>query len=170
MSSLAKLDQSVLPNDLKAEQMLLGSILINPEVLLRITEFLKADHFFELLHRKIFDAIISVSDKGFNPSQITVKTVLDKEESFKLAGGADYLSKLASSAITVINPYEYGRLIFDLSVKRSLIALGQEIIKNAYDTDVTYDASLQIEQAESKLYHLAESGTSDKGFISLNHH
>ena len=113
-----------LPYNVQAEQMLLGAILINPDLLNHVTEFLKAEHFFEILHQKIYNAILAITDKGITPTQIAIKTIIDREEDFKQAGH-EYLTKLATLAIIVINPYDYGRLIHDLAIKRNLIKIGE---------------------------------------------
>jgi replicative DNA helicase len=71
--------ERVLPANIKAEQMLLGAVLINPILIEQVSEFLRAEHFFEPLHQKIYNSIEVVSDKGLTPSVIALKSMLDKE-------------------------------------------------------------------------------------------
>ena len=156
-----------LPYNLQAEQMLLGAILINPDLLNQVVEFLKTEHFFEILHQKIYRAIIAITDKSLTPTQLAIRTILDREEDFQASGGSEYLTKLATLAIMVINPYDYGRLIYDLAIKRNLIKIGEDIVNTAYDQAITNEASTQIEQAENNLYHLATEGFNERSFVKI---
>jgi len=79
--------ERVLPANIKAEQMLLGAVLINPILIEQVNEFLRAEHFFEPLHQKIYNSIEIVSDKGITPSVIALKSMLDKEPLFTELNG-----------------------------------------------------------------------------------
>lgn len=160
-------DSRTAPYNLQAEQMLLGALLVNNEVLNRVSEFLKANHFYEPIHKKIFEAINLVIDKGISATPISLSNMFGQDEQFKTIGGTDYLGKLAMLATTVINAGDYGKIVYDLAVKRQLIAVGEEIVTTAYNAGINYSASEQIEAAESKLFGLASEGLSEKGFVSL---
>lgn len=111
------------PVSIEAEQMLLAAILINPTLIEQVNEFLRAEHFFEPLHQKIYNSIEVVSDKGLTPSVIALKSMLDKEPLFIELNGEEYLLKLMTMAMVVINPHDYGKIIFDLATKRNLIQI-----------------------------------------------
>ena len=155
------------PCNVQAEQMLLGAILINAEILNQIGEFLRPEHFFEILHQKIYHAIIVITEKSLTPTPVTLKSMLDRDPVFIDAGGQSYLGKLATIAMVVINPYDYGRIIYDLALKRSLIKIGEELVNTAYGSSLDHEALQQIEQAEAKLYDLATEGISEKGFVGI---
>lgn len=155
------------PYNIQAEQMLLGAVMVNNEVLNRVTEFLKSDHFYEPIHKKIYEAINVIIEKGISASPVSLANMFSGDEQFKFIGGSDYLGKLAIFATTVINAGDYGKIIYDLAVKRQLILVGEEIVTSAYNSGIDYSASEQIEAAEAKLFNLASEGLSEKGFMSL---
>jgi len=162
--------ERVLPANIKAEQMLLGAVLINPTLIEQVNEFLRAEHFFEPLHQKIYNSIEIISDKGLTPSVIALKSMLDKEPLFIELKGEEYLIKLTTMAMVVINPHDYGKIIFDLAIKRNLIQIGEDIVNTAYDSTLENTGTEQLEMAESKLYHLASEGINEKSFISIKDH
>jgi len=147
-----------LPANIQAEQMLLGAILINCDLLSHVSEFLRSEHFFETLHQRIYKAIEVLVDKGLTATPITLKSMLDKDPLFIEVNGPDYLAKLTTLAMVVINPRDYGKVIFDLAIKRNLIKIGEEIVNGAYDATLESKAEEQLEEAESKLYHLSSEG------------
>jgi replicative DNA helicase len=138
-------------NNIKAEQMLLGAVLINPTLIKQVNKFLRAEHFFEPLHQKIYSSIEIVSDKGLTPSVITLKSMLDQDPLFIELNGEEYLIKLTLMAMVVINPHEYGKIIFDLAIKRNLIQTGEDIVNAAYDST---SENTRIDQLEIKLKDL----------------
>jgi replicative DNA helicase len=156
-----------LPSNVEAEQMLLGAILINHELLNHVTEFLRSEHFFEELHQKIYHAIEVVTEKNMSPTPVIVKTFLGGDQAFQGIGGESYLSKIATLAMMVINPYDYGRVIYDLAIKRNLIRIGEDVVNKAYDSSAEYSADAHIENAESQLYALASSGLNEKSFVRM---
>src|SRR5262249_29474279 len=80
---------------------------------------------------------------------------------------SQYLARLAAEATTAINAKDFGQAIYDLSVRRSLIRVGQEMIDVAYDAPVDFAPRKQIEDTERKLYKLAEPGAQNSGFQSF---
>ena len=113
----------VAPNNIDAEQALLGAILVNNDAYYRVSDFLEAGHFFEELHRRIYEVATSLIKAGKVATPITLKTFLGDQD----LGGvtvSQYLARLAGEATTVINAQDYGRTIYDLAVRRSLIGIG----------------------------------------------
>lgn len=159
--------QREIPANVQAEQMVIGAIMINNEALNKVGEFLLAEHFYEPIHQKIYNAIGTIIDKGISASPISLKSMLSNDEQFQQIGGSDYLAKLATIAMTVINVYDYGRIIYDLALKRNLINIGEEIVNVAYDSQLDHSANEQIEEAEHRLFNLASDGISDRGFINI---
>lgn len=153
----------IAPNNLDAEQAILGAILVNNDAYYRVSDFLEASHFFEDLHRRIYDIASSLIKAGKLATPITLKTYLGDQD----LGGvtvSQYLARLAAEATTVINAEGYGRTIYDLAIRRSLIGIGEELVNVAYDAPVEATPRDQIEEAERKLYELAETGRYDGGF------
>jgi replicative DNA helicase len=152
------------PHNIEAEQALLGAILVNNEAFYRVSDFLEPRHFFEPIHQRIFELAGGLVRAGKVATPVTLKTFLPAD--FNVAGLSlnQYLARLAAEATTIINAEDYGRTVYDLSVRRDLIAIGEEIVNSAYDAPVEASPSSHIEEAERKLYEIAESGRYDSGF------
>jgi replicative DNA helicase len=153
------------PHNIEAEQALLGAILVNNEAFYRVSDFLKPEHFFEPIHAKIFDLAASLIRAGKVASPITLKTFLPADLDVAGLNASQYLARLAAEATTVINAEDYGRTIFDLATRRSLIIIGEAMVNVAYDAPVDVSPTDQIEDAERQLYEVAETGRYDGGFL-----
>lgn len=162
--------ERIIPANIRAEQMLLGAILIKPSQIEQVNDFLKAEHFFEIFHERIYTAIEILINKDLTPSLVALKSMLEKDQLFTEVGGEEYLVKLTTMAMVVINTRDYGKIIFDMAVKRSLVNIGEEIVNNAYDSTLEYTGAEQLEHAESKLYQLASEGINEKSFVKVADH
>ncbi len=130
------------PHNIEAEQALLGAILINNDAFYRVSDFLKPAHFFETVHQKIFDIAANLIRVGKTATPITLKTFLPPD--LDIAG----LSA-----------------IYDLAIRRDLIRIGDDMVNVAYDAPVEFSPQNQIEDAERRLYELAELGQYGSGFL-----
>ncbi len=151
------------PHNVEAEQALLGAILVNNDAFDRVSDFLIPDHFCEEIHRRIFEVLSSLVRAGKIATPITLKTFLGDHD----LGGItvpQYLARLAAEATTIINAADYGRMIYDLAIRRGLITIGEEIVNVAFDAPVDHSPREQIEEAERQLYGIAESGRTEGGF------
>jgi len=155
------------PNNIEAEQALLGAILVNNDAFYRVSDFLKAEHFYEPLHRKIYAVAQDFIRMGKVASPVTIKTFLPAEEKVGDMTVAHYLARLAAEAVTIINAADYGRAIYDLATRRALITVGEDMVNIAYDAPVDMAPQEQIEDAERRLFELAETGRYDGGFESF---
>ncbi|TDR32272.1 replicative DNA helicase [Aquamicrobium defluvii] len=156
------------PNNIEAEQALLGAMLVNNDSFYRVSDFLKATHFYEPLHRKIFEVASELIRMGKMANPVTMKTFLPAEEKVGDMTVVQYLARLAAEAVTVINAADYGRAIYDLATRRALITVGEDMVNIAYDAPVDMSPSEQIEDAERRLFELAETGRYDGGFESFS--
>ncbi|MBN9070688.1 MAG: replicative DNA helicase [Rhizobiales bacterium] len=155
------------PNNIEAEQALLGAVLVNNDAFYRVSDFLKPSHFYEPLHRKIFEVAAELIRMGKIATPITLKTFLPADEKVGDITVAHYLARLAAEAVTVINAVDYGRAIYDLATRRALITVGEDMVNIAYDAPVDMAPRDQIEDAERRLFELAETGRYDGGFESF---
>ena len=155
------------PNNIEAEQALLGAILVNNDAFYRVSDFLKSLHFYEPLHRKIFEVAAELIRMGKVATPITLKTFLPADEKVGDMTVAQYVVRLAVEAVTVVNATDYGRAIYDLATRRALITVGEDMVNIAYDAPVDMAPSEQIEDAERRLFELAETGRYDGGFESF---
>jgi replicative DNA helicase len=152
------------PHNIEVEQALLGAILVNNEAYYRVSDFLQPTHFFEPLHQKIYDITASLVRSGKAATPITLKTFLPADLDIAGLTASQYLARLAAEATTVINAQDYGRIVYDLHTRRSLIQIGEEMVNVAYDAPVDQAPQEQIEETERRLYELAETGRYDGGF------
>src|SRR6195256_4654314 len=144
------------PHNVEAEQALLGAILVNNEAFYRVSDFLEPRHFFEPIHQKVYEVTASLVRVGKTATPITLKTFLPPDIDVAGLTVSQYLARLAAEATTVINAADYGRTIYDLAVRRSLIIIGEDLVNTAYDAPVDAAPRDQIEDAERQLYELAE--------------
>src|SRR5258707_8481215 len=149
------------PHNIEAEQALLGAVLVNNEAFYRVSDFLEPGHFFEPLHQKIFELSGSLIRAGMIATPVTLKTFLPADLDVAGLTASQYLARLAAEATTVINAGDYGRTIYDLALRRSLIIIGEEMVNVAYDSPVDLGPQSQIEDTERRLYELAETGKYD---------
>jgi len=156
------------PNNIEAEQALLGAILVNNDAFYRVSDFLKPAHFYEPLHRRIYEVAGELIRMGKLATPVTLKTFLPADEKVGEMTVAQYLGRLAAEAVTVINAADYGRAIYDLATRRALITVGEDMVNIAYDAPVDMSPQEQIEDAERRLFELAETGRYDGGFESFN--
>ncbi|MCB1454618.1 MAG: replicative DNA helicase [Rhizobiaceae bacterium] len=155
------------PNNVEAEQALLGALLVNNDAFYRVSDFLKPSHFHEPIHRKIYEVAGELVRMGKVANPVTLKTFLPAEEKIGDMTVSQYLARLAANAVTVINAADYGRAIYDLATRRALITVGEDMVNIAYDAPVDMPPQEQIEDAERRLFELAETGRYDGGFESF---
>lgn len=155
------------PHNIEAEQALLGAILVNNDAFYRVSDFLEPDHFHEPLHRQIYKVTSDMIRAAKRANPVTIKTFLPEDEKVGEMTVATYLARLAAEATTIINAEDYGRSIYDLATRRNLIGIGEEMVNVAYDAPVDATPNVQIEDAERRLFELAETGRYDGGFSTF---
>ena len=152
------------PGNLEAEQALLGAILVNNDAFYRVSDFLKPVHFHEALHRRIYEVAGDIIRMGKTANPVTIKTFLPADDKVGEMTVAQYLARLAADAVSIINAEDYGRAIYDLALRRSLITIGEDMVNIAYDAPLDMPPQAQIEDTERRLFELAETGRYDGGF------
>ena len=165
---MEKTDTLLLPQNLEAEQALIGAILANNKAFEKVSEFLKPQHFADQIHVKIFDIISKLIQRGHVADVITLKNYFEQEGTLQEVGGFQYLVKLADSSSPLTNVEYYAQFIYDKYLRRELINTGYEIVNDAMKEDLDNEATSQIENAERKLYDLANQGESQGGFIDFD--
>ena len=155
------------PHNIEAEQALLGAILVNNDAFYRVSDFLEPKHFFEPIHQTIYEIAGSLIRMGKVATPVTLKTFVPADTDLGGMTVGQYLARLAAEATTIINAQDYGRTIYDLALRRDLIGIGEDMVNVAYDAPVDFAPTAQIEDAERRLYELAETGRYDGGFQKL---
>jgi replicative DNA helicase len=159
--------EAVLPHNIEAEQQLLGAVLTNNDVFDRISAVVKAEHFFEPLHKRIFEVAAARIQKNALVSPVTLKAYLEDDPGLAALGGPAYLVRLAGAAISAHAARDYAQMIQDLAIRRDLIGLGRDIAARAATVDVDSEPRDQIVDAEQRLYRLGEQGAASRGFQSF---
>jgi replicative DNA helicase len=152
------------PHNIEAEQALLGAILVNNEAFYRVSDFLESKHFLEAIHQRIFELAGSLIRAGKLATPVTLKTFLPADLDIAGLTVNQYLARLAAEATTIINAEDYGRTVYDLSIRRDLITIGEDMVNLAYEAPVDATPQSHIEDAERKLFELAETGRYESGF------
>jgi replicative DNA helicase len=161
------LESDTLPHNIEAEQQLLGAILTNNDVYDRISSLVRAEHFFDPVHARIFEIAAARIQKNALASPVTLKAFLEDDAGLKELGGPAYLARLAGAAISAFAARDYAQMIYDLAVRRELIGLGRDIAAQAQKVEVDSEPRDQIIEAEQRLYKLGEQGHSERGFQSF---
>ncbi|MGE4313250.1 MAG: replicative DNA helicase [Pseudobdellovibrionaceae bacterium] len=176
MTNIASLDTKTdskdgkapnVPFNLEAEQGLLGALLMENRRLEDVAEFLRPDHFYAGAHKRIYDAIRTLVERGQAATPVTLKSYFEKDKDLESVGGAAYLAELAATVISLANTLDYARTVYDLHLRRELINLASDMIENAQAFSLDSEAIDTIEKAEKRLYDIAETGDGRQGFVTL---
>ena len=152
------------PNNIEAEQALLGAIFTNNDAFYRVSDFLTPEHFFEPLHREAFTLCAALIRAGKQATPITIKSHLPEGTRVGDLTPFQYMVRLAAEATTIINAEDFGRAIYDLATRRGLITIGEDMVNIAYDAPLDVAPGDQIEDAERRLFAIAEQGRNGGGF------
>ncbi len=164
MPVAAQSETDALPHNIEAEQQLLGAILTNNDVYDRIASKVKPEHFYDPVHKRIFEIAAARILKNALASPVTLKGFFEDDAGLKELGGPAYLVRLAGAAISTFAARDYAQMIYDLAVRRELIALGRDITARAAKVDIASEPRDQITEAEQRLYTLGEQGVTERGF------
>ncbi len=155
------------PANIEAEQALLGALLYDNAAYERLSDLLQGRHFFEPFHQRLYSAIEEHIRKGQLAEPIVLMERFKRDPAFEDLGGLRYLADLVDRAPPAANAPEYGRVVYDLALRRDLIRIGGEIAAAA-SGDGDRSARDHIESAEQQLYTLAETGTTSTGFVDFS--
>jgi replicative DNA helicase len=159
--------QRLPPHNLDAEQALLAAIMGNNLAYERVSEFLRAEHFYNPVFGRIYKAAITLIERGQKADAITLKHFFSNDPEIHQLGGDDYLAQLTGSFVSIINAADYGRTIHDLHMRRQLIDVGSDMVNDSFSANVEDEAIQMVEAAEQRLFQLATTGDTRGGFVSL---
>jgi len=142
------------PQHIEAEQSILGGILIENEAINRVTEILDADDFYRDAHRKIFNALINLSERDEPADLITLTNELQKLDQLDAIGGASYVASLIDSVPTAANIQYYARIVKEKALLRNLIQRSTEIITQSYED--RGDVEGFLDEAERSIFEISE--------------
>ena len=164
--NLIKNKLSELPNNIEAEQSIIGSILLTNEIFDEISLIISNKNFYDPMHQKIFKAIENLIYKGMLANPITLKNFFENEKDD--LDIPDYLVKITKFSTSTRQSIEYSKLIYDLYVKRELIKISDNIIDTAKLNDLNNDGQQIIENFEKSLFDLAEKGSFNSSIVKFD--
>lgn len=151
------------PNNVQAEQALLGAIFINNDAFQAVSAFLKPEHFYEPLHRRLYETISSMIEQGKQVTPVMIRPFIPVEE--KVGGITlwEYVVELASGAVTIINARDYGLSIVNEAEFRKLVEIGEEILAEAFNHQPDRSAAFVASEGEAKLAELRVESPKEQG-------
>ena len=164
--NLIQNETNELPNNIEAEQSVIGSILVSNEIFDETNIIIKSKNFYDPMHQKIFGAIEKLIYSGMLANPITLKNYFEKEKDE--INIPDYLIKITKFSTSSRQTIEYSKLIYDLFVKRELIKISENIIDIAKLNDLDHDGQSIIENFEKSLFDLAEKGSFSSSLVKFD--
>ena len=154
------------PNNIEAEQSVIGSILLSNEIFDEINMIIVSKNFYDPMHQKIFGAIEKLIYSGMLANPITLKNHFENEKDE--LNVPEYLVKVTKFSTSSRQAIEYSKLIYDLFVKRELIKISENVIDTAKLNDLDNDGQKIIENFEKSLFDLAEKGSFSNSLIKFD--
>ncbi len=151
------------PANMEAEQALLATLLANNLAYEKVSDFLRPEHFADSAHARIFEACGKLIERGQLANAVTIRNAFHDDSDLADVGGVRYLDELQEASSGIIDARHFGRLIYDLYLRRQLIGVGEDMVNEAFDFDFERGALEQIEDSEQRLFQLAESGQTEGG-------
>ena len=164
--SIVKDQFKELPNNIEAEQAVIGSILVNNEIFDEISTIISNINFFDPMHQKIFEAIESMVYKGMLANPITLKNYFEDEKDD--LNVPEYLVKITKFSTSVRQAIEYSKIIYDMFVRRELIKISEQTIDSAKLNELDTNGQNIIENSERLLFDLAEKGSFNSSLVKFD--
>ncbi len=150
----------LMPQNIDAEEAILGAILVSPSCMNRIVEHITPESFYKPAHRHIYEAMLQLYNNGDDKTKIdivSVSDILNINQKLELVGGRAFINDLSYKTITTANVEYYARIVQEKAIKRSLIQAGSEIVSAGYDLNPIEES---LEQAEKLIFDIASQKTS----------
>ncbi len=164
--SIVKDQFKELPNNIEAEQAVIGSILVSNEIFDEINTIISSVNFYDPMHQKIFEAVESLIYKGMLANPITLKNYFeDEKDDLNIP---EYLVKITKFSTSIRQAIEYSKIIYDMFVRRELIKISEQTIDNAKLSDLETNGQTIIENSEKLLFDLAEKGSFSSSLIKFD--
>ncbi len=151
------IEERLPPHNLDAEEAVLGSLLINPDAMFDVSTFLRAEAFYRVANRWVYEAMLALTGKHVPLDIVTLVDELRRREQLDEIGGETYVYDLLNVVPTSINAEAYGRLVEGTALRRKLIATAGTIAKLAYNE--AEDIDVVIDRSESALFSISEKRT-----------
>lgn len=143
-----------IPNNIEAEEAVLGALLIDPEAIYRVLPFLQTDDFYLQKHRWIYEAVVAVHERRDPIDFLTLTTELEHQDRLATVGGDAYISQLITAVPSAISVESYGRLVEQAAVRRRLLDAAGDIARFAYDEKLPVDQV--VDYSEKALFGVSQ--------------
>ena len=164
--SIVKNQLKELPNNIEAEQAVIGSILVTNEIFDEISLLITSNNFYDPMHQKIYSAIENLIYKGMLANPITLKNYFENENDD--LNVPEYLVKITKFSTSLRQATEYSKIIYDMFVRRELIKISEQTIDSAKLNDFDINGQTIIENSERLLFDLAEKGSFNSSLIKFD--
>jgi replicative DNA helicase len=164
--SIVKDNFKELPNNIEAEQSVIGSILVNNEIFDEISTIISSLNFYDPMHQKIYNAIEGLIYKGMLANPITLKNYFEDEKDD--LDVPEYLVKITKFSTSTRQALEYSKIIYDMFVRRELIKISEQTIDSAKINDLDTNGQNIIENSERLLFDLAEKGSFNSSLVKFD--
>ena len=164
--SIVKDQFKELPNNIEAEQAVIGSILVSNDIFDEISTIISNINFYDPMHQKIYEAIESLVYKGMLANPITLKNYFEDEKDD--LNVPEYLVKITKFSTTVRQAIEYSKIIYDMFVRRELIKISEQTIDSAKLNELDTNGQTIIENSERLLFDLAEKGSFNSSLVKFD--
>ena len=153
-----------LPSNIEAEQALIGSVLVNNDIIDEISTIINEKEFYDPLHSKIYELIQKLHNKGMIANPITLKNSFQSEDSLAEVGGTEYLVKLTRFSSSVKQCMDYAKIIHEKFVKRELVKISENLSEESMDDSLEKSGEDIIQNTEKLLFDLAERGAFSQSY------
>ncbi|HQM15940.1 MAG TPA: replicative DNA helicase [Candidatus Woesebacteria bacterium] len=149
------MDPKLPPHDLELEQSVLSAILIDDEAMIRVSEHITSDSFYDHSHQLIFESMADLYEQREAIDVVTLTSQLKKKKNLSKVGGAAAIARLSNLVSTAANAESYAKIIKEYSIKRQLISISSKMSEWAFDSGKT--AQDVLDQAESTVFKISQS-------------
>ena len=169
IKSIQKTSENKHPSNLEAEQALLGSILVNNDIIDEVSTLVSSNIFYDPAHIKIYEVIESLNNKGMVANPITLKNFFEKDNMLNEVGGTEYLVKLTRFSGSVKQSIDYAKIIHEMYLRRELVQISDQLSSDTLNANSQeQNAENIIENTERSLFDLAERGSFSQSFLKFN--
>lgn len=158
-----EINSTLIPQNIEAEEAVLGAILVNPSVITKVVEFITPESFYKPAHRHVYEAMLQLFNQNERIDLVSVSDVLSFNAKLEVIGGRAFINDLSYKTITTSNIEYYAKIVQEKAIKRALINAGSEIVSLGYDLNSTDDS---LDNAERLIFEIAsKKATKDMSHV-----
>lgn len=158
-----EVNTNLIPQNIEAEEAVLGAILVNPNVITKVVEFISPESFYKPAHRYVYDAMLQLFNQNERIDIVSVSDTLNFNSKLEIIGGRAFINDLSYKTITTSNIEYYAKIVQEKAVKRALINAGSEIVTFGYDLNPTDES---LDHAERLIFEIAsKKATKDMSHV-----